>query len=110
MRQRHGQRSAAIFSDSADGAVVTIRVTPRAARSEVAGQSDEALLVRLNAPPVDGAANRALVEYVAAACRVPRRAVTLVAGERGRMKRVAIAGLSAAEAEARLTPRPAGSR
>ena len=56
---------------------------------------DDALVVRLAAPPVEGAANEALVEYFAGVLRLPRRAVRVVSGERSRRKRLAIAGVTA---------------
>lgn len=61
-----------------------------------------ALEVRVSAPPVEGAANEAIVALLAGQLKLPRRAVTLVAGERGRTKRVRIEGLGAAEVRARL--------
>ena len=60
------------------------------------------LEVRLATPPVDGAANAELVETLAAALGLPRRAVTVVAGEHARIKRCRIVGLSAEEVSARL--------
>ena len=86
------------------GIFVDVRVIPRAARSAVAGTRDGALLVRLAAPPVDGAANTALIELLAGALGVPRRSVTIVRGERGRLKRVRVDGVSEALAVGRLTP------
>jgi hypothetical protein len=53
------------------------------------------LLVRLAAPPVEGAANDALIEFLAGRLAVPRRAVRIVSGERGRQKRIAVAGVKA---------------
>jgi uncharacterized protein (TIGR00251 family) len=73
---------------------IAVRVIPRASRSGVAGMRGEALLVRLNAPPVDGAANAELIEVLASALGVARRAVTIVSGERGRTKRVRIEGVT----------------
>ena len=61
----------------------------------MAGTRDGALLVRLAAPPVEGAANDALIEFLAKRLGAPRRAVRIVSGERGRQKRVAIAGVKA---------------
>lgn len=81
-----------MITPTASGVTIDVRVIPRAAKSGVAGTRDGALLVRLNAPPVEGAANSELVEVIAEALGVPRRAVTIVAGERSRMKRVAISG------------------
>jgi len=70
-------------------------VIPRARKTELGGVRDDALLVRLAAPPVEGAANEALVDYFAALLRLPRRAVRIVSGERGRRKRISIAGVTA---------------
>ncbi len=79
-----------------------MRVQPRAARAGVAGVRAGALLVRLNAPPVEGAANRELIEVLAEACGVPKRAVAIVSGEHGRLKRVSIEGVDAETITARL--------
>jgi uncharacterized protein YggU (UPF0235/DUF167 family) len=61
------------------GIVIEVRVIPRAGRSELAGVRGDSLLVRLEAAPVDGAANAALTGLLAAALGVPKRAVTIVA-------------------------------
>ena len=60
------------------------------------------MLVRLQAPPVEGAANEELIEVLARALQVPKRAVTIAAGDRSRQKRVRVAGIDAATAAARL--------
>ncbi|MSO45153.1 MAG: DUF167 domain-containing protein [Acidobacteria bacterium] len=86
----------------AQGIVITIRVIPRASPSGVAGTRDGAVLVRLNAPPVEGAANAELVHLIAKALGVPKRAVTILSGERNRTKRVQVAGIDAATATTRL--------
>jgi uncharacterized protein (TIGR00251 family) len=69
-----------------------VRVTPRASRSEFAAGTDQHFAARLAAPPVEGAANTALIELVAKAFGVPKRAVALIAGEKSRLKRLSIAG------------------
>jgi uncharacterized protein (TIGR00251 family) len=71
-----------------------VRVIPRARRTECAGFRDDVLVVRVAAPPVDGAANEALIAFLAAALHVPRRAVQIVSGDRVRRKRVAIEGIT----------------
>ena len=69
----------------------------RARKTELGGVRDNALVVRLAAPPLEGAANEARVDYFAALLRLPRRAVRIVSGERGRRKRIALAGVTADE-------------
>jgi uncharacterized protein (TIGR00251 family) len=83
--------------------VLNVRVIPRAKRSGVGGMRGDAWLIRLQAPPVDGAANEELISVLAKLLDVPKRAVTIVAGERSREKRVRVAGIDAAAAQARLS-------
>jgi len=71
----------------------------------VAGLRDGALLVRLAAAPVDGAANLELIDLIARALHVAKRDVTIVSGERSRRKRVRIAGMNAADVVDRLLGR-----
>jgi uncharacterized protein (TIGR00251 family) len=85
-----------------DGIVIDVRVIPRSGTSGVAGTRNDALLVRLHASPVEGAANDELIEVIAKALGVTRRAVSIAGGERSRQKRVRIAGVDVATAEARL--------
>lgn len=75
------------------GVTINVRVIPRASKSGLAGTRDDAVLVRLNAPPVDGAANAELVTLLSALLDVPKRAITIVSGERSRSKVVRIAGI-----------------
>ncbi len=70
---------------------------PRAKKSTIDGIRHEALLVRLAAPPVEGAANAALIAFLSDALELPRRAFRIVSGDRSRDKRVLVAGLSAAD-------------
>ena len=84
------------------GASLDIRVIPRASKTELAGERDGALLVRLAAPPVEGAANAALIEFLASALDLPRRSIRIVSGEHSRRKRVAIAGMTTEQVRAIL--------
>ncbi|HZX44026.1 MAG TPA: DUF167 domain-containing protein [Myxococcaceae bacterium] len=84
------------------GVELSVRVKPRASRPGIGAVREGALEVRVGAPPVEGAANDALVELLARELELPRRAVTLVSGEHGRSKRVRIEGLTLAEVRARL--------
>lgn len=87
---------------TADGILLSVRVIPRASKSGLGGVRNGALVVRLNAPPVDGAANLELIEVVARTLDVPRRQVTLVSGERSRSKTLRVVGRSVADAERAL--------
>jgi uncharacterized protein (TIGR00251 family) len=86
-----------------DGVLIDVRVIPRAGRSGIAGTRDDALLVRLTAPPVEGAANAELVEVIAKVLGVPKRAVTIVSGDRARQKRLRVVGISAGDARVKLS-------
>ena len=74
--------------------ILEVRVIPRAAKRGIAGRRGDALLVRLNAPPVEGAANSELIEVLAEALGVSKRMVSIVSGESGRQKRVRIEGMT----------------
>lgn len=89
---------------SADGPAdaIDVRVIPRAGRSEFAGLRDGALLVRLAAAPVDGAANDELIALFARALHLPRRDITIISGERARAKCVRVAGMNRAQVMDRL--------
>lgn len=94
--------SAVIWS-AQDGAVhLRVRVVPRARRNAVEGVEGEALKVRVTAPPVEGAANEALIAYLAEVLGVPKRDIALVHGARSRVKVLAINGLAVETVKARL--------
>jgi uncharacterized protein (TIGR00251 family) len=82
------------FSTRAAGVAFAVRVLPRSGRTAVAGVRGDALLVRLAAAPVDGAANEALTAFIADLFDCPRSAVSLTSGEKSRDKRVAIDGIT----------------
>ena len=84
---------------------VGVHVQPRASRSEIVGVHGAALKVRLQAPPVDGAANEALVRLLADLLEVPRRSVQVVAGATSRAKTVEIEGTTEAAVRALVVPR-----
>ena len=83
--------------------ILSVRVIPRAAKNAIAGTRGDAVLVRLSAPPVEGAANDALVEYLAKALSIPRRQISIVSGHTSRDKRVAIEGLTEGDVAARVS-------
>ena len=88
--------------ESEDGVTLKVRVQPRASRDALGGERAGALVVRLTAPPVEGAANEALVRFLGKALAVAPSAVRIVGGATGRNKVVAVAGLDAAAVRARL--------
>ena len=90
------------ISDHPLGATFAIRVQPRAARTAMSGTVGDALKVSLSAPPLDGRANVALVEFFSEILSVPRSTVQVVAGERSRNKIVRIAGCRGAEVQRML--------
>ena len=83
----------------ADGLAIAVRVTPRGGRDALNAGTPEHFAARLAAAPVDGAANAALVALIAKTFGVPKRAVTIVASETTRLKRLHIAGGSTTLAE-----------
>ena len=85
------------------GAALTVRVTPRARRTEVAGiREDGALRIRITAPPVEGRANIALIEYLAEVLGIRKTRIEILAGEKGLDKIVSITGMAAQEDTKRL--------
>jgi uncharacterized protein (TIGR00251 family) len=90
------------IEERSGGVRISIRVQPRASRDEIAGVHGDALKVRLTSPPVDGAANEALVIFLTERFAVPRHAITIVSGAQSRAKVVEIAGMTAAELRNKL--------
>jgi uncharacterized protein (TIGR00251 family) len=86
----------------ANGVVITVRVIPRAGKSAVAGTRGDALLVRLRAAPIEGAANEELIEVIATRLGVPNRAVEIISGGRSRSKRVQVSGVDVESASRML--------
>ena len=75
---------------------ITVRVIPRSSKNSLAWEQDT-LKVRLTAPPVDGAANEALIAFLAQCLNVPKRHIQIVSGLSGRQKIVKIAGITEAD-------------
>ena len=88
--------------NSPSGATFSVRVHPRAKKNAIAGEIGDALKLSLTAPPVEGKANQAVIRFLAEFLQVPRSSVTIAAGETSRNKIVRVAGLTAAELQARL--------
>jgi len=73
---------------------IDVRVIPRARKTECAGFRDDVLVVRVAAPPVEGAADDALIGFFTSALRIPRRSVRIVSGDHGRQKRLSLDGVT----------------
>lgn len=87
-----------------DGLLLAIKVQPRASRNAIGRLHGGELKVAVTAPPVDSAANQAVVEFLAEALGLPRRAVTLVRGQTSRHKVFRLDGITAEAAAAKLAP------
>ena len=88
--------------DTSSGATFAVKVHPRARKDAVTGEVGDALKLALTAPPLEGRANQACVEFCAKLLSVPRSSVTIAAGESSRQKVIRVAGLSAAAVAERL--------
>jgi hypothetical protein len=84
-----------MIRSTSGGIELDVWVVPGARKTMLAGLRDAALVVRIAARPVEGAANDTLIAFLAGLFGVPRRAVRIVAGERSRRKRLAISGVTA---------------
>ena len=82
--------------------VIKVRVQPSASKDEFVGEMEGALKVRLRAPALENRANEALREFLAQVLKRPKAAVRILAGERSRIKRIEISGVTAAEIQALL--------
>lgn len=81
-----------------------IKAIPNAPRNTVAGWLGDALKVKVHAPAQEGRANEELCEFLAETLGLPKRAVSLVQGDKSRQKIIQIDGLSLAEVKAKLSP------
>jgi uncharacterized protein (TIGR00251 family) len=84
------------------GCILAVRAVPNAAQSGLVGVAEDSLRIRIKAPPVEGKANRALVEFLAETLSVRRRDVELVRGDTGRHKQILVRGLKPETVRQRL--------
>lgn len=90
------------LTDIPAGAVLTLRIIPRAAKNSIQGQHGDALKVRLCAPPVDGAANTALIKFLSDTLSIPRARIQLLSGQTSRSKRVLLTGAKSNDIRGKL--------
>jgi len=88
--------------ESASGATFAIKVHPRAKKNAITGELDGALKLSLTAPPIEGKANDACIEFFARLLKVPRSSVTIASGQTSRNKVIRVLGLSAEEVRRRI--------
>ncbi|MDP9263265.1 MAG: DUF167 domain-containing protein [Acidobacteriota bacterium] len=89
-------------NDTAAGATFAVRVHPRARKNAVTGVLGKALKLSLTAPPAEGRANHACIEFLAEVLRLPRSSVTIAAGHASRNKVVRVSGLAASAVAERI--------
>jgi uncharacterized protein len=90
------------IQNSPTGTTFGVKVHPRAKKNAITGEVGDALKVALTAPPVDGKANEACIEFFAKLLKVSRSSVTIAAGQNSRNKVIRVAGLSAEDVRQRL--------
>ena len=90
------------IQESATGISFQVKVHPRAKKNGITGTLGEALKLSLTAPPVEGRANEACIEFFARLLKVPRSSITIASGQSSRLKVIRIAGITAAEFRAQL--------
>jgi hypothetical protein len=88
--------------ESADGVSFAVKVHPRAKKNAITGNVGDALKISLTAPPIDGRANEACIEFLAKLLKVPRSSVTIASGQASRNKVIRVAGLSAENLSERI--------
>ena len=90
------------IQETATGISFQVKVHPRAKRDAIAGALGDALKLSLTAPPVEGRANEACIQFFARLLKVPRSSITIASGQSSRLKVIRIAGITAAEFRAQL--------
>jgi uncharacterized protein len=90
------------IQSSPTGVTFAVKLHPRAKKNGVTGEVGDALKLSLTAPPVDGKANAACIEFFAKLLKVPRSSVTIAAGETSRNKVICISGVNAEQVQERL--------
>ena len=90
------------IKNSPSGATFAVKVHPRAKKNAITGEVGDALKLALTAPPVDGKANEACIDFFAELLKVPRSSVTIAAGLNNRNKVIRVAGLTAQQVRDRL--------
>ncbi len=88
--------------ETSSGVTFAVKVQPRARRNAIVGELGDALKIALTAPPVDGRANQACIDYFANLLNLPRSSITIASGQSSRNKVIRVVGISADELKRRL--------
>ena len=80
-----------------EGVLLFLRIVPDARKNEIAGMHGDRLRIRVQSPPVDGKANKALIRFLAKQLAIPARSIEILSGEKGREKQVYVKGIGEAE-------------
>jgi hypothetical protein len=91
------------IKESAAAITFEVKVHPRAKKNAITGEVGDALKLALTAPPVEGKANEACIDFFAKLLKAPRSSITIAAGQTSRNKVIRVAGLSAEQVRERLT-------
>jgi hypothetical protein len=89
--------------DGKSGSALTVRITPRASRNEIHEILDDGTVkIRITAPPVDGQANKAIIDFLSDVLNVPKSKLEIVAGQTGKDKIIAVEGMNSKEVQAKV--------
>ena len=92
------------ISRTKTGVVLNLHIVPRASKTEIKEELDNALKIRIQAPPVDGKANKNLLKFLKKTLKIPANNIRIISGETSRTKRVAIDNISIEMTIKKLTP------
>ncbi len=82
------------YSKVKDGIIIEVKVDPRSSRNEIAGVADKTVRIKLTAPPVGGAANELLIEFLAEKFKIKKKDVVIMKGESSRHKLIKLKGVT----------------
>jgi len=85
-----------------EGVIFTVRVVPRSSTTEIVGEYDGAIKIKLKSPPVDGAANEELIRFISKLLAIPRSNIEIISGQASRTKRIQVMGATPEQIDAIL--------
>ena len=90
------------ITTNAEGVILAVKVVPRASKNEITGILGDTLKIRLQAPPVEGKANKALIDFLADVLQISKKMLEIKGGETGRNKHILVRGIAESVVRARL--------